>query len=324
MDKPRTTPKDFFLWAGAMVAFYWSVTSFLGLIFDYINFAFPVAPGSDYYNSYYYANPYQSGISYEMASLVVLFPLFIILMRVIHADIAKDSSRSEIWVRRWAIFLTLFVAGATMAGDLIWLLTSFLNGEDLTLQFLSKAGITFLVAAAIFMHFWAEFKGYWAQFPARAHAIGYAAAVLVLITIVSGFFIVGTPGEARQMRYDSDKVNDLMTIQSEIVEYWRNKEEIPASLTDLNDSVYSFQVPVDTQTGAAYEYNKTGTLSFELCATFNAADRTDTEYPGINPSIAKAPVYITESTDWSHGAGHECFDRTIDPERIKPYPKPQQ
>ena len=156
-NKPKTTPKDFFLWAGAMVALYWSVVAFLGLVFDYINYAFPNATSYSYYPS----NPYQSGISYEMASLIVLFPLFVVLMRVIHTDIVRDPSRSEIWVRRWALFLTLFVAGATMAGDIIVLLTSFLNGSDLTTAFLLKIALVFLVAAAGFMHFIADYRGYW-------------------------------------------------------------------------------------------------------------------------------------------------------------------
>src|ERR1700690_4073604 len=147
MDKPKATPKDFFLWAGAMVAFYWSVIAFLGLVFDYINYAFPNPL------SYYPPDPYQSSISYEMASIIVLFPLFVVLMRLIHNDIKRDSSRAQIWVRRWALFLTLFVAGFTMAGDLIWLLTAFLNGTDLTAAFLLKAALVFLVAAAVFMHF---------------------------------------------------------------------------------------------------------------------------------------------------------------------------
>src|SRR4030081_3886133 len=103
MDKPRTTPKDFFLWAGAMVALYISVFSFLGLVFDYINYAFPNPLQT------YYVDPYQSGISYEMASLIVMFPLFFVLMWIIHRDIVRDTSRREIWVRRWALMLTLFL-----------------------------------------------------------------------------------------------------------------------------------------------------------------------------------------------------------------------
>src|ERR1035437_5362315 len=108
MDKPKITAKDFFLWAGAMVAFFWSVIAFILLTFDYINYAFPNAL------SYYPVDPYQSGISSEMASIIVLLPLYLLLMRFIHKSVAVDPSRNEVWVRRWALILTLFVAGVAV------------------------------------------------------------------------------------------------------------------------------------------------------------------------------------------------------------------
>jgi hypothetical protein len=316
MDKPKTTPKDFFLWAGAMVTLYWSVVAFVGLLFDYINYAFPSA------TSYYPIDPYQSGISYEMASLIVLFPLAVVLMRFIHRDIRTDASRKDIWVRRWAIFLTLFVAGATIATDLIILLTSFLNGSDLTVAFLLKVVIVFLVAAAAFMHFIAEYRGYWDQYPSRVHMVGYATGVLALLTIVAGFFVVGTPAHARMMRVDADKVSDLQNIQSQIVSYWQAKQTLPKELADLNDSISGFRVPTDSQSGAAYTYEVTGAASFRLCADFNAAS-------GVNSSSADRYVptgpYGAEPRDnWTHNAGQVCFDRTIDPTRYPPYPTKTQ
>ena len=129
MDKAKATPKDFFLWAGAMAALYGAVIAFIGLLFDYINYALP-----DALAYYYGGNPYQGSVAYEMASLIVLAPLCLILMRVIRREIARDPSRNEIWVRRWALFLTLFVAGATIAIDLIVLLTTFFRGEALTAE----------------------------------------------------------------------------------------------------------------------------------------------------------------------------------------------
>ena len=191
MDKPRTTPKDFFLWAGAIVSLYASISAFLGLIFDYINYSFPnVLQG-------YYTDPYQSGISYEMASLIVMFPIFFMLMRFIHRDIAHDATRRDIWVRRWALVLTLFIAGVTMAIDLIVLLNTFLRGETLTTPFLLKIALIFLVAAGVGMHFIADLRGYWEEFPERARRVGYGVVVLALITVGAGFFIVGTPMQAR-------------------------------------------------------------------------------------------------------------------------------
>ncbi len=317
MDKPRTTPKDFFLWAGAMVALYWSVVAFLGLIFDYINYAFPNPL------SYYPANPYESGISFEMASIIVLFPLFVVLMRVIHKDIKKDSSRSQIWVRRWAIFLTLFVAGFTMAGDLIWLLSSFLNGTDLTAAFLLKAAVVFLVAAAGFMHFMADFWGYWEKYPDRGHSVGYAACVLAVAVIVAGFFIVGTPMQAKLYRYDATKVTDLQTVQSQIVYYYQQKQVLPDGLGLLNDSLSNFTVPKDPQSGVAYEYQKVAKQSFQLCATFNAESRPTDYYENVSRPVMAPYGYGGPDLNgnWQHGSGHQCFLRTIDPALYPPINK---
>src|ERR1035437_4871969 len=220
MDKPKTTAKDFFLWAGAMVAFYWSVIAFIMLTFDYINYAFPNAL------SYYPVDPYQSGISYEMASIIVLLPIYLLLMWLIHKDIANDPSRNEIWVRRWALILTLFVAGIAMAVDLITLLTTFLNGEALTAAFLLKVLIIFLIAAGVFMHFIADLKGYWDAFPKRRNMVRVGVAILAVATIVAGFFIVGTPAQARLQRFDAQKVSDLQNIQSQVVSYWQAKQKL--------------------------------------------------------------------------------------------------
>src|SRR3989338_6978233 len=120
MDKPKVTPKDFFLWAGAMVALYGSVISFITLLFQYINHAYPDPL------TYYYVEPYSGSMRFAMASLIVLVPLTIVLMRFIRNDIARDTVKAELWVRRWALVLTVFVAGATVIGDLIALVNGFL------------------------------------------------------------------------------------------------------------------------------------------------------------------------------------------------------
>lgn len=312
MEKPKTTAKDFFLWAGVVVAFYWSVIAYTALVFDYINYALPNAL------SYYPADPYQSGISFEMASVIVLLPIFMLLMKLIQNDITRDPSRKEIWVRRWALILTLFVASIAMATDLITLLTTFLNGEALTTAFLLKVLVVFLIAAGVFMHFIADLRGYWDSFPKRRCMVRIAVAILAVVTIVAGFFIVGTPMEARLQRYDTEKVSDLQNIQSQITTYYQAKQKLPAQLSDLNSSLSYGPLPVDVQTGAAYEYAPTGALSFKLCATFNAQGRG-------NQAVSAQPVAVTPLGDkemtqdnWQHGEGRVCFVRTIDPSFYPP------
>lgn len=312
MDKPKITAKDFFLWAGAVVTLYWSVIAAVLLMFNYINYALPNPL------AYYPADPYQSGIPYEMASIIVLLPLALLLMWLIHRDIARDPSRGEIWVRRWAIIFTLFIAGIAMAVDLITLLTTFLGGEELTSAFLLKVLVVFLVAAGVFMHFITELRGYWNRFPMRRRSVDVAVGVAAILVIVSGFFIVGTPGQARLARFDAQKVTDLQDIQYRAINYWQAKQTLPTQINDLANSLNYGPLPVDPQTNASYTYQITGVRSFKLCATFNVQSRGNQ-----NRSVAQPlPAGVRGATDnWQHGAGTFCFDRTIDPSFYPPLNK---
>lgn len=314
MDKPKTTPKDFFLWAGAMVALYVGVFEYIALVWDYINYAIPDPL------QYFPADPYQSGISWEMASLIVLTPLFILLMWLIRRDIRTDASRREIWPRRWLLFLTLFLAGLTIAVDLIYVLYAFLNGTDITARFLLKALVVLLVAAVGFMHFLADLWNYWEQYPSRNRLVAAATGLLVIATIVVGFFVVGTPAQARLYRFDEQKVNDLQSIQAQIVSYWQAKQKLPASLSDLSDPISGFTAPIDPQNGEPYTYRITGAsaMAFELCANFNAASRGNEQ--GISAPALPASKGVQES--WKHGAGQTCFERAIDPELYPPIKRP--
>lgn len=314
MDKPKTTAKDFFLWAGVLVSFYWTVIAYTFLVFDYINYAFPNPL------AYYPADPYQSGISGEMASVIVLLPVFLLLMYLIHKDAKVDPSRKEIWVRRWAIILTLFLAGIAMVGDLITLLTTFLGGEELTTAFLLKVLVIILIAAGVFMHFIADLKGYWDANPSYRMMVRIAVAVLAVVTIASGFFIVGTPQQARLARFDAQRTSDLQGIQYQILNFYQAKQKLPGTIADLGNALSYGPVPVDPQTGESYTYLPGEGLSFQLCADFNAESRgIQTPYAetrAVTPVPVGGKGALADS--WQHGAGHVCFDRTIDPSFYPP------
>lgn len=309
IEKPKATPKDFFLWAGAMVALYWSVIAFVNLAFNYIDFTFPNPL------MYYPTDPYQSGIGFEMASLIVLTPIFLTLMRFIRRDMEKDPTRADIWVRRWALYLVLFVAGIAMAGDLIVLLNAFFSGEALTVSFFLKIAIVFLVAAVGFMHFIADVWGYWKLFPQRARSVAIALGVLVVFTVGSGFFVVGTPQQARLALFDEQKVQDLQQIQSRVIYIWQQKGTLPGTMSQIADPLSGFTVPTDSQTGAAYEYSTIGAKVFTLCATFNSLGGSSGQVRG------QANVQSLMQDSWLHNAGHVCFERTIDAQLYPPLNK---
>ncbi len=317
MNTSKVTPKDFFLWAGAVIALYVAVFNYIALVWNYVDYAMP--DPLDYYPS----DPYQSGISWEMAALIVLTPAFLALMYLIRRDMRKDQSRKEIWVRRWALYLTVFVAGAAIVGDLIFVLYTFLNGEEITTRFILKALVVLLVAAVGLMHFLADIWNYWSEYPERNRYVSVATLLLVFCTVIAGFFIVGSPAQARLQRLDDQKLNDLVSIQSMIVNYWQSKERMPSLLSDLHDPISGTIVPRDPQTGESYEYSAKGSMIFELCAVFNAEGQLNS-YMGARPVSApmiEGKAASLENDVWHHAAGRVCFERTIDPERYPPYSK---
>lgn len=312
----KTTPKDFFLWAGALIALYGSITSFIALLFEYINSAFPDPLA-------YYGDPYSGAARFSMAALIVLVPTTIVLLRIIRGTIQKDEGKANIWVRRWALVLTIFIAVITVLVDLITLINTFLGGE-ISERFILKVAVVLLVAGGVFLHFLADLKGYWIENGPKANMVGIGVAVLALVAIVSGFFIIGTPGAVRDLRYDAQRVSDLQTTQWQIVSYWQQKQELPDTLGEIADPLSGWVIPVDPETGASYSYEKTGTTSFTLCAEFGEPT-PDTAGKGSYPATDMAVSYpggggIDEN--WQHDAGETCFERTIDPERYPPFDKP--
>ena len=172
------------------------------------------------------------------------------------------------------------------------------------------------------MHFLADLWGYWEKNPHYARYINYSVGLLVALTIIAGFFIVGTPQEARLMRMDAQKVQDLQTIQWQIVNYWQQKQSLPPTLEELEDPISGFSAPVDRQTGESYTYRTTGPRSFELCAVFNMETKSTNFIHTERMIPMPAEPGYTVDENWSHAVGEVCFDRTIDPDRYPPYTKP--
>ena len=125
----------------------------------------------------------------------------------------------------------------------------------------------------------------------------YTIIGVVALSIIAGFFIIGSPAQERLRRADEQRVWHLQTIQSEIINYWINKAHLPEKLADLEDSISGFVVPSDPVTGTSYEYTVRGPEMFSLCATFDLPNA---------------------ETNWQHQAGYSCFDRTIDVDLYRP------
>lgn len=306
----KVTPKDFFLTVATIAALYASLVSLITLLFEYID----RLVGDPLQYGYY--DPYSGGIRVALSTLIVIFPVYLYFTRVLNTDIRANPDKKDLWVRRWLHMLTVFLAGLTMIVDLIVLLNTFLGGEEVTAAFLLKVVVIFAVAGGVLWYYLKDIRGYWEQHERTSVRIGYIVAAVVALLVIAGFFIMGSPYEQRMMRYDSERINALQSIQYMITDYYRTKQTLPETLEALNDPLVGNHVPVDPETNARYVYHKTGALTFELCATFARESLKDAS------AKAQASTYVQPEldTNWQHDVGEACFARTIDPDNFQPYP----
>lgn len=303
----KSTPRDFFLYLLAIVTLYISVWRYIDLLFEYINYSFPDQL------DFYFEGIYHS-VRWSIASLVIVFPFYLGITWYLRKDAIANPEKREIRVRKWLLNLTLFLAAVTIIVDLITLVNRFLEG-DLTTRFVLKVLVVLVTAGAVFAYYFWDLRRETLPTSKPSKFLAALVSLLILVSIVSGFFIIGSPMKARALRFDERRVNDLSLLQGEIINFWQQKKKLPNALSDLKDDIRGFTPPVDPATGAAYEYKKLKGLSFELCATFNL------ETPTQHKQQYKYYENIYNQ-NWQHGAGRACFTRTVDADLYPPFSKP--
>lgn len=301
----KTSPKDFFLHLGVIATLYTIAISFINLAWRIVDNIFPE-------DVYYF---FERSISGPVATLIIVFPVFLVLSWLINKEYKKVPEKKELWVRKWLIYITLFVAGIVIIVDLIIVLISFLSGEIITTGFILKSLSVLIVALAIFYYYISDLRG---KISSKSNKIYALVTVIVVVgLIIAGFSIIGSPRTQRLLNYDDQKISDLQNIQWQIIDFWQSKGKLPQNLLELSDSISGFKAPLDSQTKNPYKYEITGNLSFELCAEFNLPSQ-DT----YSNSRAKTLMYPgAEDDNWQHGEGEHCFERTIDPERYPVHQK---
>lgn len=298
----RNLPRDVFLHLLAIVTLYWSSVTFIMLLWQFINYFFPDVLNPNNYFSV--TGPFKFAIS----SLIVVFPVFIGISRFLNKIYAKEALVRESKIRKWLLYLTLFISALAIIVDLVAVINTFLNGE-ITTRFILKALSVIAVAGVVFGYYIDDVRR---ETPTKlAKSFAWGSGILVLVAIVGAFFVVGSPQTARLIQFDQQKVSNLQEIQSQIIYYWQKKDVLPDSLDQLTDPLSNFKAPVDPQANQPYAYKivDKNALSFQLCATFN---KEGNDMYGSPARPMSYPSINTKTDSWQHSAGDFCFDRTID------------
>lgn len=297
--EPNTTKTgalDFFLHLGSIVALYFVIGNFINLLFRVIDKAFPEIIT----NAYYWSQG--SEISFPVASLIVVFPIFIVLSKLVHKTYNTDPNKKHLAIRKWLTYITLFFAGIFLAGDLVTVLYKFLDGQNLTATFLLKALSVFVVSGAVFGFYLQDIRE---RISARAYRVwAIVVGVLILVAIILGFSVLGSPRTQRLLREDNLTINDLYSIEQEVINYWMTKGLVPEAIPQ---NIYLAKNLED------YTYKKTGNLSFELCANFNLTNSGQGRRQGMVDTPMWGRKMMAGNGPWNHEAGYNCFERLIDP-----------
>lgn len=303
--KPKASAKDFFLNLGAFVALCALVGNLLGLLFTIIDTAYPkITTGYNYFGS--------SSISWPVATLVVFFPIFILLMWFLERQYRTEPDTQKSLTHRGLTYITLFISGLVIAGDLVTVVYYFIDGQELTTGFLLKVLVLLVIFSSLFIYYVSDLRG---KLTRNSRIFWRFFATFVLISsIIWGFAVLGSPRTQRLYKYDEQKVSDLQNINRQISSYYSNKGALPKTIEEMSNGNY-YVAQVDPQNKKAYEYIKTTETAYSLCAEFNKASQDEKNSRNNYSMYPYGGV-------WIHPAGHYCFNETVNPDNIysKPFP----
>lgn len=297
----ENTAKNFALQLGSLISLYISLGSLIALLFGVITIQYP-----DPAQGGYEFESATSSIRFSIAMLVIFFPTYLTLTRLVN-NIRRKEQGMYLTLTKWLIYLSLLVGGGVILGDLVTVLYNFLNGE-ITIRFILKALAVLVVIGSAFVYYLFDARGYWQTHEKESIQYGVGACVLVCIFLILGFTRIGTPAEVRERNIDSTQVQTLQDMQYRIEEAYR----VDATLPKVIDQVFvGSTVPLTEKGRAAYTYTVIGTTTYELCAEFAFPSTNSQSGLETRPVLVADEFMQKNPYTWDHGAGKWCFEREI-------------
>ena len=228
----------------------------------------------------------------SLAAILIAFPLYLFLSRLVSRDLTMQPERLESPVRKWLTYLALVIAAGVLMGDLITILAYLLRGE-ITSRFLLKSLVVLALSGAVLLYYLHGVRGTApdagrSKFDRSMAAIGTAAAGLIVIL---GFLNLGSPSVQRTERADRERISRLYALSLNVKSYYDSHEkQLPPGFKEFAAGFHD-----DPLTHALFEYHARGGSRYELCASFaHASGRWE------NSSGLQA---------WTHPAGRTCFEK---------------
>ncbi len=283
----KKTNKDSLYYIGLVFTLCISINAFLSIVFSIIDKIMPDAITS--YNSYYQPGM-PSEIAMMIATLIIVFPLFLLFSYLIDKDIMRDPSKKDLTLRKSVIYLALIITAISVISIIIATIYAFLMGSLLNV-FLIKSLVAFLIAVFLFAYYYYSLDRNYQSSTRVPMILSILALLIILITIIFSIHTFGNPNKVRDLNMDNNKVSDLSSLSYSVSNFYYQNGKLPENLDLLGSNLR------DRETGIPYEYKPVSLAAsssqYSLCATF----KRDVNY-GNDFNLSK----------WSHPAGNYCFD----------------
>jgi hypothetical protein len=128
---------------------FWTIA--LGQLFYTLidrRFPSPVGP----YSGGRYAGSLVTEVAWQLATIIVAYPCFVLVGRLIARENVRRPDALESGVRAWITYVALVIAALVVLMDAIWFLNALLRGE-LTLKFVLDSLVLLVIGGGVFAYY---------------------------------------------------------------------------------------------------------------------------------------------------------------------------
>lgn len=132
----------------------------------------------------------------------------------------------------------------------------------------------------------------------------YGSLVVVIGFFIASLFIVESPTETRNRKFDDAILQNFDQIDYAIVQYYTDKKKLPDNLDQLKADYPNItdEVLKNKLDDKKFDYKILEKNKYELCSTFLAG----------NKDIKDASYYYSYSKDrWPHDSGYQCLGQKV-------------
>lgn len=142
--------------------------------------------------------------------------------------------------------------------------------------------------------------------PVAVRILRWSICLIVLLAVIAGLFVSGSPANRRRLSLDERRVSNLSQISTAIDTYAQTKRTVPPSLETLAQAQPYLATELrDPTTNLFYTYTPQvgSTSTYQLCATFELPTPEDP----TRPTFAPTQDQWGNPTLFFHGVGTTCY-----------------